>query len=172
VLESRRGSTGHQNNPWFAISRGETQEQTGDVWFGALAWSGSWRITDHKTGKNRSKEGLIIGGGETLQPVLYSVAIEKGLKTKVETGRLYFCTTAGGFGEHAITIDDYARTQGLLALTVVDRSVELGLLPAAPRKDACRWCDFRPVCGAEEERRVSKKPEALLADLHSLRELR
>ncbi len=45
VLESRRGSTGHQNNPWFAISRGETQEQTGDVWFGALAWSGSWRIT-------------------------------------------------------------------------------------------------------------------------------
>ena len=49
VLESRRGSTGHQNNPWFAISRGETQEQTGDVWFGALAWSGSWRITVEQT---------------------------------------------------------------------------------------------------------------------------
>jgi alpha-galactosidase len=45
VLESKRGSTGHQNNPWFAIERGEHSEDNGDVWFGALAWSGSWRIT-------------------------------------------------------------------------------------------------------------------------------
>ena len=46
VLESKRGSTGHQNNPWFAIERGDpADEETGDVWFGALAWSGSWRIT-------------------------------------------------------------------------------------------------------------------------------
>ncbi len=46
VLESKRGSTGHQNNPWFAIERGDpADEETGDVWFGALAWSGSWRVT-------------------------------------------------------------------------------------------------------------------------------
>ena len=46
VLESRRGSTGHQNNPWFAIQRGSfNEEDQGDVWFGALGWSGSWRIT-------------------------------------------------------------------------------------------------------------------------------
>jgi alpha-galactosidase len=46
VLESRRGSTGHQNNPWFAIERGDhPDEESGDVWFGALAWSGSWRIS-------------------------------------------------------------------------------------------------------------------------------
>ena len=45
VLESRRGSTGHQNNPWFAIGRGDADEEHGEVWFGALAWSGSWRIT-------------------------------------------------------------------------------------------------------------------------------
>src|SRR5580704_2136802 len=46
VLESRRGSTGHQNGPWFAIERGSsTDEDTGEVWFGALAWSGSWSIT-------------------------------------------------------------------------------------------------------------------------------
>ena len=46
VLESRRGSTGHQNSPWFAIERGNSNdEDTGDVWFGALAWSGSWSIT-------------------------------------------------------------------------------------------------------------------------------
>jgi alpha-galactosidase len=46
VLESRRGSTGHQNSPWFAIERGESRdEDTGEVWFGALAWSGSWSIS-------------------------------------------------------------------------------------------------------------------------------
>jgi alpha-galactosidase len=34
VLESRRGSTGRQNNPWFAIERGNsTDEDTGEVWF-------------------------------------------------------------------------------------------------------------------------------------------
>ncbi|MBB5060305.1 alpha-galactosidase [Granulicella aggregans] len=45
TLESRRGSTGSQNNPWFAISHAEANETSGDVWFGALGWSGSWQIT-------------------------------------------------------------------------------------------------------------------------------
>jgi alpha-galactosidase len=45
VIESRRGSTGHQANPWFALQAGEANEDQGEVWFGALAWSGSWRIT-------------------------------------------------------------------------------------------------------------------------------
>jgi alpha-galactosidase len=44
-LESRRGSTGDENNPWFAIERGaDWNESHGRVWFGALAWSGSWNI--------------------------------------------------------------------------------------------------------------------------------
>lgn len=46
VLESRRGTTGAQNNPWFAIDReGSSDPEHGSVWFGALAWSGSWQIT-------------------------------------------------------------------------------------------------------------------------------
>ncbi|HKD47226.1 MAG TPA: alpha-galactosidase [Rhizomicrobium sp.] len=46
VIESRRGSTGMQANPWFAIDRaGISTEENGPVWFGALAWSGSWRIS-------------------------------------------------------------------------------------------------------------------------------
>lgn len=44
VLESRRGSTGMQNAPWFAIRRNDANEEHGQVWFGALAWSGSWQI--------------------------------------------------------------------------------------------------------------------------------
>ncbi|MDH7639344.1 alpha-galactosidase [Sphingomonas oryzagri] len=46
VIESRRGSTSHQANPWFAVDRaGKSDDQSGPVWFGALGWSGSWRIS-------------------------------------------------------------------------------------------------------------------------------
>jgi ATP-dependent helicase/nuclease subunit B len=130
------------------------------------------RITDHKTGKNRSNPDLIVGGGRVLQPVLYGVAIEEGLGQKVVEGRLFYCTTAGGFAEHAIRIDDYTRGQGLQVLTIVDRAVEQGFLAAAPDKDACRWCDFRPVCGPREEERVKHKASDRLADLQALRGLR
>jgi alpha-galactosidase len=44
VIESRKGETSHQANPWFALSRADTEEESGPVWFGALGWSGSWRI--------------------------------------------------------------------------------------------------------------------------------
>jgi len=89
----------------------------------------------------------------------------------VLAGRLYYCTTAGGFSEHRIAIDETARAAGLQALTIVDRAIELGRLPAAPAADACRWCDFRPVCGPGVDRRASGKPSALIADLQALREM-
>ena len=130
------------------------------------------RVTDHKTGKNRSKTGLIVGGGATLQPVLYSVAVEQGLGKRVIEGRLFYCTTAGGFGAHPIQINDYTRGQGLEVLTIIDRAIERGWLAAAPAKDACRWCDFRSVCGPREEERLAHKNQKDLADLHALRSMR
>ncbi|UGQ48483.1 alpha-galactosidase [Massilia endophytica] len=45
VIESRKGVTSHQANPWIALSRSGTAEESGPVWFGALGWSGSWRIS-------------------------------------------------------------------------------------------------------------------------------
>lgn len=82
VLESRRGSTGHQNNPWFAIERGAgSDEDSGDVWFGALAWSGSWRIAVEQDqlqqvrvtgGFNPFDFGYKLAPGQTLEtPVFY-----------------------------------------------------------------------------------------------------
>ena len=130
------------------------------------------RVTDHKTGKNRAKEGLIVGGGGTLQPVLYSAAVEQGLGRNVAAGRLYYCTTAGGFTHHAIPISDYNRSQGLQALAIIDRSIEQGFLAAAPAERACTWCDFRPVCGPREEERVANKNRDRLADLEALRAMR
>jgi CRISPR/Cas system-associated exonuclease Cas4 (RecB family) len=130
------------------------------------------RITDHKTGKNRSTPDMVIGGGAVLQPVLYSMAIEQGLGKKVATGRLFYCTTAGGFVEKEIEINGYTRGQGLQALAIVDRAIERGFLAAAPAKDACRWCDFRSVCGPREEARVARKNQNDLADLIALRSMR
>ncbi|MBB5803776.1 alpha-galactosidase [Saccharothrix ecbatanensis] len=41
VIDSRRGFTSHEANPWFALTRAG---EDGPVWFGALAWSGNWSI--------------------------------------------------------------------------------------------------------------------------------
>ena len=38
------------------------------------------RVTDHKTGKNRSAKGSIIGGGAQLQPIIYSLAVEEATR--------------------------------------------------------------------------------------------
>lgn len=130
------------------------------------------RVTDHKTGKNRSVPGLVVGGGGTLQPVLYSAMVEAALGKRVVEGRLFYCTTAGGFLEHRIEINDYTRGQGLQVLEIVDRAVERGFLVAAPDRGACRWCDFRPICGPREEERVAPKPKDALADLLALRSMR
>ena len=81
VIESRRGSTGHQANPWFALASDEANEDHGEVWFGALAWSGSWRITVERNqldavrvtgGFNPFDFGLILHPGQRLEtPVFY-----------------------------------------------------------------------------------------------------
>jgi len=49
-IESRRGATSHQFNPWFAVRpTGDRAEELGEVWFGSLGWSGSWKIAAEVT---------------------------------------------------------------------------------------------------------------------------
>jgi len=98
VFESRRGTTGHQANPWFAISRQDSPgpagpltagEEHGEVWFGALAWSGSWRFTVEETqldfvrvtgGFNPFDFGYKLKPGEHLEtPVFYGGYSSRGL---------------------------------------------------------------------------------------------
>jgi len=70
VLESRRGSTGDEVNPWFAIERGSQHDpETGDVWFGALAWSGSWQINVEQNAANQVR----VTGGFTPFDFAYSL---------------------------------------------------------------------------------------------------
>ena len=98
VIESRRGTTSHQANPWFAISRDDSQastglyaagEEHGEVWFGALAWSGSWRFTVEHTqldavrltgGFNPFDFGYKLKPGEHLEtPIFYGGYSDHGL---------------------------------------------------------------------------------------------
>jgi alpha-galactosidase len=92
VLQSKRGSTGHQNNPWFAIERGEhADEESGDVWFGALAWSGSWRITVEQ---DQLQQIRVTGG---FNPFDFGYKLEPG--QKLETPVFYGGYSHEGIGE-------------------------------------------------------------------------
>jgi CRISPR/Cas system-associated exonuclease Cas4 (RecB family) len=128
------------------------------------------RVTDHKTGRNRTTWKTVIGGGAILQPVLYSAAVEQALGMPVTSARLSYCTSAGGFVDHEIPLNDANRRSGIEALEIIDRAVELGFLPAAPSERACTWCDFRPVCGPDQYERIRRKAPDRLGDLEALRE--
>ena len=128
------------------------------------------RVTDHKTGRRPDRiEKVIVGGGGVLQPVLYAMAVEAALGSRVSHGRLFYCTSAGGFSTHEIPLNDVTRAAGLDVLRVIDRAVTTGFLAAAPAEDACDRCDFRPVCGPDVFRRVARKPREPLLDLAEIR---
>jgi CRISPR/Cas system-associated exonuclease Cas4 (RecB family) len=103
--------------------------------------------------------------------VLYGLALESLTNDTVEEGRLSFCTTAGQFSTHPIPLDVLTRRRGVEVLEIIDRAIERGTLAARPARDACTWCDFRAVCGPDEERRTLRKPAGLLADLDALRKM-
>jgi CRISPR/Cas system-associated exonuclease Cas4 (RecB family) len=132
---------------------------------------GVLRATDHKTGKVRASAGVVIGGGQVLQPLLYALAAEELLHAPVESGRLYYCTADGGYQERVVPLDAEAHYNLATVAEVIGGALKEGFLPAAPVKDACRWCDYRPVCGPHEEVRASKKPTDRLAPLTRLRSM-
>jgi alpha-galactosidase len=104
VLESRRGTTSHQANPFFAIDEdGRADEEHGRVWFGALAWSGNWKITVERTA-----EGLVrvVGG---LNDFDFDYRLAPG--DELATPLFYGGFTRLGFGEasrllHALQTDE------------------------------------------------------------------
>lgn len=65
TVESRQGLTSAEANPFFAIDilapdGTRASEEVGQVWFGALGWSGNWKITvDHVSDPARA---YVAGG--------------------------------------------------------------------------------------------------------------
>jgi ATP-dependent helicase/nuclease subunit B len=133
------------------------------------------RVTDHKTGKNRTKVGdTVVGGGRVLQPVIYGLALKSLFADDtVYSGRLFYCTNAGDFHEHEIPLLGEAPKAGIEVLEVIDRAIENGLLAARPAARTCEWCDFQMVCGDQEERRTAprRKDAAKFSDLDALRKM-
>ncbi len=128
------------------------------------------RVTDHKTGRYRGTDHLMVGGGAVLQPVIYSLALEEATGRRVTEGRLYYATTAGGYRDIRIPMSPQARRTGVEVLEIIDRAIATGFLAPAPAEKACTWCDFAPVCGPTAERRISRyKAQGPLADLLELR---
>ncbi len=131
--------------------------------------SGSLRITDHKTGKAPSPQPAYVGGGEVLQPLLYAQAAEQLLGKPARASQLFFCTQRGGYTPVEIAVTDRSRDFLRLILQTIDAAIEDGFLPAAPRRDACEYCDYRMVCGPYEEERLKKKLPDRLEPLQQIR---
>lgn len=131
------------------------------------------RATDYKTGrvprwmpKPKDRHKLRIAGGQALQPLLYAMALEKlHPEAKVVGGRLFYCTARGDFTRQNVPLDEVGRAAVGQFVRVVAKHLSGGFLPAAPIEGACRWCDYRPVCGPHEERRVARKRGTSLDDL-------
>lgn len=139
------------------------------------AADGTLRATDYKTGKVKAEEHAITGGGRHLQPVLYALVLEQLFPgVKVWGGRLFYNTQVGGFTERPVPLDTAAREAFGTVARTIRGALETGFFPAAPDDRACAWCDFRVVCGPEEERRIQstrKKLKPEVADLRRLRDL-
>jgi RecB family exonuclease len=127
------------------------------------------RITDHKTGRPPETLPIYVGGGASLQPILYSLAAEQILGQKVDYGRLFYCTHRGNYKELEIRMSEAARAHAVKALGVIDKAIEDTFLPAAPREGACAVCDYRLVCGPYEEQRWLRKQGKRAAGLEELR---
>jgi ATP-dependent helicase/DNAse subunit B len=132
---------------------------------------GGLRATDHKTGKVWAKEGVVVGGGKVLQPVLYALVCEQMLGAPVESGRLYYCTSAGAYTERVVPLDARARGYVDEIVRIMGEALRQGFLPAAPEAGACTYCDYRPVCGPHEELRTGRKPRERLSALTRVRDM-
>jgi CRISPR/Cas system-associated exonuclease Cas4 (RecB family) len=133
--------------------------------------SGAVRITDHKTGSFPDKPPVFVGGGKTLQPILYSLAARAELSATVESGRLYFCTRKGKYQDVDIRMTPDAEERLSTVLRTIDEAIGGGFLPAAPAVGMCEYCNYSMVCGPYEELRVGRKTRAELEPLVQLRRL-
>lgn len=101
VLESRRGFTGPHANPWFAMDNGKADEISGNVWFGALGWSGNWKIVAEKTTFGHVR---IVGGVNDFDSA-FELAPGEVYASPVFVGGF----TSGGFGQMSRNLHKYQR---------------------------------------------------------------
>jgi CRISPR/Cas system-associated exonuclease Cas4 (RecB family) len=87
----------------------------------------------------------------------------------VGSGRLYYSTIAQNYATIDVPLNEWTRRRTAQVLAAIDGALRDAFLPAAPRKDGCKGCDYLPVCGPYEEERVAVKSQAELGKLKELR---
>ncbi len=98
TLESRRGNTSHQIYPWFAIDEnGTAGQEHGRVWFGALAWSGNWKMVVEETPVHQVR---VTGGFNDFD---FSYPLKPG--ERLETPAYYGGFSSEGFGGASRCLD-------------------------------------------------------------------
>ncbi len=103
VLESRKGHTSHGINPWFSIDDGAASEEDGRVWFGALAWSGNWRITVEQT---QYRQVRVTGGYNSFD---FAYPLKTG--ESLDTPAFFAGFTAKGYGEASRILHRFERKE-------------------------------------------------------------
>jgi ATP-dependent helicase/DNAse subunit B len=121
------------------------------------------RVTDYKTGRDATPAALVVGKGETLQPLIYARVAEVILGKPVAETRLFYATTRGGFASHFVALTPINRGRLDVVLNEIDDAVLAPRLLPIPREDACTACDFLAVCGPYEERRSREQKDQDLA---------
>ncbi|HEX7974963.1 MAG TPA: alpha-galactosidase [Anaerolineales bacterium] len=108
VLESRRLTTSHHANPWFAVDRqaeGRAGEDQGEVWFGALAWSGNWKLSAEVTDFGSTRLSLGLNDWD------FAWRLEAG--QSFTTPACLAGYTRQGFGEASLLLHRYIRERVL-----------------------------------------------------------
>lgn len=102
ILESRTGISGHQHVPFFALDQeGLATEKSGNVWFGTLQWSGSWKMIIEQDPGNQVR----VSGGYNDYDFTLELTPGESHVTPVFTAGF----TKGGFGEASRMIHRYQR---------------------------------------------------------------
>lgn len=114
-LESRRLTSSHQHQPWFALDDGTATETTGGVYFGVLAWSGNWKLTAEVTHMGMTRLGIGLNDWD------FDWTLEAGASfvTPASLGGY----SAEGFGGASRRLHDYIRDRVVPHGPAVDHKV-------------------------------------------------
>ncbi len=137
VLESRRGVTSHQLQPWFTLDPGSTTEEAGEVWSGALAWSGSWKLVFETTPAGRVHA---CGGWNDFD---WAYHLPPG--GELVLPRFAALYTAGGFGAASREWHGWQRAHVLGRGEGTGAAVSVSAASAAAAADPAAGPPLRPV---------------------------
>lgn len=128
-----------------------------------LAKPGTWAVWDYKTGSAYGFEpGQYTAGGTQLQHILYALAAERvlaklGEKNPAVAASGYLFITERSDGNFCFVRDAGRRAEGL---AVVNELLDAMAAGAFIGTGNCGFCDWKPCCHAEEERRWKALSEA------------